>query len=777
MEAYSKRVTILLLLNLALFLPCLSTAVLSSNQSLDPSTSKGPIHHHDYTRFADVERHCQSVLSSATELRYDPDRAGDLKYKLSFVNGDWSQDAGQAPLLPVHESHAAAAAGHELLEAVPLASLMVLHMDTMPRGGARNAVNVSGVLSFTITRSYPELELWPGFSRLLVQLQGVYTETKSSASGSAGGEKVLCMVGDAVLPVRSSNGTTDPWDYFAEKNHAGDGWVKPPVVSDGNILVVLRYPMPATLTNRAVRGEMTSTSGHFDTIRLVSQLGGRYDPGYQFLPEDAAELDAAVAGCGDAADDDDDDAPPNMDSPATLCDIFYQSNSNNPGSSQVIMDVIPNWDCEGTDAFCSRVGPFETSRAAGATGAMEDRAFTRSAIAVQSFQCERAGGGAAARVAAVLRYVPPWEHQPTAARRTGLSGATVSAEGAWNASAGRACMAGCLGAGGGEEACRYRVTLSVRRTLSMARRGGIVGKIAAVDGSHAPVVFQQRVNPKFGSSGETTPRVSYVYTKVEQAMELRRRREKTTGFRDGFVAKSLLSYPNIAGGDAHDMASLSNLAGNLNLRFQCVARPPFVPEWIEQCCYELQILSIGSLVGSYSTPYRGSRSSMWIELLRRVRAVANRRVLNVSAEFTASRNDFLGPIPVMSVEGVYDPEDGRMHLIGCRSVHTPRRELTKKRENLEHGMDCDIEVTVEYPSTTTRWLPVGRTAKVSVASTREEGDTLHFGRTELQSVPVVYRDRQLDELVRPVLEGILCITVLSVATIILVPVAFFQLLG
>ena len=39
--------------------------------------SRGPIRH-DYTRFADVKRHCQSVLASAADLKADDaDRAGD----------------------------------------------------------------------------------------------------------------------------------------------------------------------------------------------------------------------------------------------------------------------------------------------------------------------------------------------------------------------------------------------------------------------------------------------------------------------------------------------------------------------------------------------------------------------------------------------------------------------------------------------------------------------------------------------------------------------------
>ena len=112
-----------------------------------------------YTRFADVERHCQSVLSSAAdaELNADAGRGSRLMYQLSFMNGDWSQDAGQAPLLPFHGSYAdpAVVAGPELLEAVPLASFRLTHMETVPRRrrGARAAFNVSGVLSLTIARN------------------------------------------------------------------------------------------------------------------------------------------------------------------------------------------------------------------------------------------------------------------------------------------------------------------------------------------------------------------------------------------------------------------------------------------------------------------------------------------------------------------------------------------------------------------------------------------------------------------------------------------------
>jgi len=259
--------------------------------------------------------------------------------------------------------------------------------------------------------------------------------------------------------------------------------------------------------------------------------------------------------------------------------------------------------------------------------------------------------------------------------------------------------------------------------------------------------------------------MSYVYTKVEQARELGLG-FKPAGFRDSVVARSLLSYPSIAG-PAEDMVSLSNLADDLSLRFQSVAKPPlFVPEWIEEPFFELQILSVGTtLVGSYSQfepQYQGGgRFSMRIEQLGRAgaHAVEEQQILNVSAEFTASRKNFPSSSPVMSLEGVYNPEDGRMYLIGCRQVHAPWRVMSKRRD-LEDGMDCSIEVTVEYPPTTTRWL-ISRAARVSVASTRGEDDPLRFNRTELRTLPVAYREQRRSDLTEPVVEGLLCVTMLS----------------
>jgi hypothetical protein len=75
-------------------------------------------------------------------------------------------------------------------------------------------------------------------------------------------------------------------------------------------------------------------------------------------------------------------------------------------------------------------------------------------------------------------------------------------------------------------------------------------------------------------------------------------------------------------------------------------------------------------------------------------------------------------------------------------------------------MDCSIEVTVEYPATTTRWL-ISQEAKIFIASTRDDDDPLHFNRTELHTLPVIYRDQRQNELTEPIVEGLLCVTMLS----------------
>lgn len=761
----AKMVSSLQILGLFLLCLCLTTSSYPVHRSMLP-TSFGPFIPHDYLRFDDVARQCQSVLSSAAELTVDAGRAEALADELSFANGDWHQDTGHAPLMPFHGSHAGTTEAHPgLPEVTPLATFMLAHIDTVQRQRTRTALNVSGVLSLTISRNCccsdmaphrhasPEFKLQPGVAKLNILFEGVYTVTSGDDGG--GGQRVLCMVGNAVLPMRGGN-STDPWDWA---KNVGGGSFRPPVMADSSIVLMLRYPKAHTLTARAVSGEMMSTSAksdsaYFDKVRLVSRFG-RYSS-YQFRPEDE---ELAVTGCSTHPFFCDDDVAGNCAGGLyrgfSFCDILYEFSPHDHG----VLAVVPNWKCNSIDEFCSRLGPFETGgRATNTT----DRAFTGFGIAMQDVRCEPTSeldGKAAARVSAVFRAVSPWEDQRMAVKRTGLNGMTLSAEGVWRASTGQLCMVGCLGIG--KEACHYRVSLYVPTTFSVTRRGIFLGQITAMDGSHFPLSFQQNVPPtqpwnRVGRSEESVL-MAYNYTKVEQAGELLRRSEPS-GFRGNIVATSLLSYPKRGAGTADYMTSLSHLSNDLSFHLRYVPKLQFMPDqWIEDSYFQLQILSIGSLVGSYAPPFQGG-SRMPVAQNGIGQGVERQQLLNVSAAFTVSTKIF-GWSTVMSLEGVYNPVDGHMYLIGCRNVHAPWRVLSKIRD-LEDGMDCSIEMKVEYPPTTARWL-FGPTAKVCIASTRDADDPLHFNRTELQTPPISYRGQGSDMLTEKTVEGLLCITMLS----------------
>ncbi|KAG2649850.1 hypothetical protein PVAP13_1NG136000 [Panicum virgatum] len=672
--------------------PCLAAAT-SAHPSRHPSTpSSSPAAAPDYSR------------RFAEELSVEADRAGALIRHLSFADGDWSQDAGHAPV-----------AGRP--ELPPLASFRVTQVQSQRRG----AFNVSGLLTFTEVCEH-------GVAEFRAPFHGVYTETRSSLSGGGGGERVLCMVGNSALPWRRSN-ITDLRNQAKNGAGAGEASIfEQPAAAAANV---------ATLTTRAVRGEMTSLSAatdgaYFDTVRLVSRLGS-YSK-YLFTTQEE-ELDA---------DDGDVAADGHFYRGASFCEILGRFTSY---KDYVLLPVVPNWNCRSTeDELCARAGPFDAGGRGRENGVHPCRRHGAGPPVRAGLRCERGGGGESVGGAPVRSPVGGLG-RGVEADRPGRRDAV--GRGRWNASTGRLRMAACLGSG--EDACSYRVTLHVPTAFSITRRSIIVVRISATDGSHHPLSFQQRVPPgqnwhQFGRSGEAVP-MAYHYAKVEQAGELLRRRKPSGRFRSNFLARFLLSYPSFVDDDAGDDLL------------------PFVPEWIEDPFnIELQILSVGTLVGSYSPPQFEDGSSTPAEQIDRAHGnggMGKQHVINVSAEFTAIRM-YLGPVPVMSVEGVYDPEDGRMYLIGCRNVHAPWRVLARSRD-LEDGMDCSIEVTVQYPPTDMRWL-INPAAKVSVASTREDDDPLRFTRTELRSMPVVHRD-QRGVLTETELEDLLCIAVLS-ATIV-----------
>uniref|UniRef100_A0A0E0ALV7 RING-type E3 ubiquitin transferase n=1 Tax=Oryza glumipatula TaxID=40148 RepID=A0A0E0ALV7_9ORYZ len=720
---------------------------------------------HSYLRFADVKRQCRSVLTSASELADNAYRVKRVKRELSFEKGDWRQDAGTDPLVPFDGGDAAEDGRRPPLDPLRLATFVVTHVDDDDERRARNAVNVSGLLVLTISRtsaspeigyhvpvvSSPVFELLPGSTKLRIVFEGVYTE--AARSGNGGGERVLCMVGAGVLPTRGADGA-DPWGWAKNSGRAG---FQPPVATDENMLLVLRYPKELTLTTRAVVGEMRSTramsdAAYFDTVKLVS--GPTWNRQYEFRrPE---ELAAAAGTCRPlTSSDDGGNRARDLYKGRHLCDVLERYI---PG----VITARPTWrhcNSTATGAPC----PFEMDRT-------EDAAIV--GIVLHDLRClgydlDMAGNPGGVKVSVVFRALSPREHWYTAVQRTALSGATLSAEGVWNASAGEVSMVACRGIGG--KACHFRVCLSFPATFSITGRDMMLGEITTVDvnetggGARSSLSFRQRMPPprlQRCVSGILPVVYRYNYTKVKLAGEFLRRNSSPSDLRE-IIARSLpLSYPN-CGGNGDGKRSLADLADRLTLRFTAMPSLFSPPGWMERPVLHLEVFFLGQLIERFM-PASDDATTRSSAIPGDEPCLQEQRLLNVSAELTIF-GDLRVASSAMSLEGVYDREDGRMYLIGCRDVHhLPWRSSSARRElELEEGMDCSIEVKVEYPPPTTHWF-VRSTARVQIASTRVAGDDpLHFDTVKLRAQPVRYPRRWPDFVSRAIVDSVLCVVLLT----------------
>ncbi|KAL6855982.1 hypothetical protein ACP4OV_018784 [Aristida adscensionis] len=703
------------------------------------------VHHRDddpapgYLRFPDVRRECQPVLSSAGELGHAAGCARCLKRDLYFEEGDWHQDAGGAPLLPFD--------GGDVPDPLHLATFKLTHADAARRG--RTAVNVSGVLVLSLARERvrepgqvrvpasppPEFEQLPGSTKLRVLFEGVYTEGANGDGGGGGedGERVLCMVGSAVLPTRGTGAS-------------GRSSSRPPLVADGNIVLVLRYPREITLTNRALRGEMRSTNAassaaYFDTVRLRSWVGEHSAP-YRFRADELVAAACSPWPSGDA------DAVAGrsgeLHAGVSICEVI---NVLAAYRSVLLLDVVPD-------------------------DAAEVLGFHGDAIALQEVRCSRSteadGCHCSERVAAVFRVLPPREHRLTAAQRSDLAGATMAAEGVWKPTTGQACMVGCLA--GDENACRYRVCLYFPTTFSITRRSIMLGRITGIDGAGAggetggQLLFQLPVPPSEQWELSDAIRMAYNYTKINLAGEFLRRRASPFSVRDIAARSLFMAYPKKDDSAGDEVTSLFKLAEELTLQFAAVPEL-FRREWIERPVLRLEVLAVEQAVGPFLPASSSPRDSMASSVTGKEHAESGRRrpLLNVAAELKIIGKPS-GSASALSLEGVYSQDDGRMYLVGCRDVRLRRPEMSTTSGDLEEGMDCSIEVKVEYPPTTTHCF-VASAATVHVTSTRNAaaGDPLHFTAMKLKALPAFYQKQWMDGISRRIIDGFVCVAALSAA--------------
>ncbi|KAK1305953.1 hypothetical protein QJS10_CPA10g00465 [Acorus calamus] len=650
-----------------------------------------------YSRFHEVESKCEPFLSSASVLEADDNRVYSIKTELAFFSGDWVQDSGQAPLMPFTDSPM-----FDGSKNVPsrLTSFYVTNVDPVYR--SERAINVSGTLTLATTlmeltsqpNETPHFYLSPGLSELMILFEGIYMESNE-------GERVMCLLGNSSLPSRHPN-STNPWEWMKLLPENPNSF-SVPLLSDDHVLLVLHYPKRFTLTTRGIRGEMKSLNGrsslkYFDKVHIVSQLSSATK--YQFESEGIVAKACNPYPYQDQLLDETIDVYKGHE----FCAMLKQFTSGQ------IFDVVPNGSCH---SHCSKLGPFEP-----------ESDIHNFHIVMQDLQCEskiNGDGVSSARVSAVLRAIPP-QVDFRGKQRSGLGGTTLSMEGVWDSSNGQLCMVGCLGV---TNRCGSRICLYLALSFSLTQRSVLIGTISSIAnsgvGSYFPLLFKKTVIPSELMSMSTDSHLSYKYSKIHLARAFLERDKNFDVIVN--VKKLFFIYPNKENID--ELVGLTTLYDDLTLHTN-------LPRAMHHTPYlSLEILSVSSLFGRYRL-YRNESTKS-----------EDHPLLNVSVYLSLTGHPNLNDSS-LSLEGLYNPFDGKMYLIGCRA------------------MDCLIQVKVEYPPKNSRWFVIPA-VKVSITSQRNKDDPLYFHQILLETTPILNQNQRLDILSQRAIKSFLRLIALSVA--------------
>ncbi|XP_062089782.1 uncharacterized protein LOC133796328 [Humulus lupulus] len=724
---------------------------------------------YNYDRIDEVKEQCKSVLSSASELKTD---GNIIKRDLFLKNGDWFQVKGQAPIMPFDDRYRTTEKNSTMFEYISnpkpkgdplnLVSFQVTHVSPFHR--SKKSVSISGTLNLAITedgesywyggRKSPEFHIWPGFSNLLIEFQGVYTESENN-----GGERVVCMLGNAMLPSRESK-PTNPWEWVNASSPYS--YENPPSSQDDKILLVLRLPKKLNLTSRAIRGQMSSLNAkanqkYFDDVYIVSQLGRKSSSIYYDFTSDKLVSKACDPYPYKITDDGSLLIPGiSVYKGNHFCDMFEEITSNRQPFT-----VLPNWNCSGKDEFCSKLGPFGINKT--------DGGFKGVSLYIKVVRCEQSNGHgstSSAKLSVEFRASPPSENPYTASRRSGIGNLTVAAEGIWNSTSGQLCMVGCPGIVDPEgNGCNSRICLYIPTSFSLKQRSIMYGTFSSISSnapSYFPLSFQKFINhPSYLRNYFQGSHPSYSYSTATRADTILKKNEdfslQTT------IKKSLLKFPKLEDAANYNV-SLSLLSEDLTFYTYAAPDSKTPKSRVRRTNIQMNILSLGPLFGSFSRntfSFGAVDSETETPYHTKAEYTENQLLLNVSGLLTVTGGEGYSNISVLFLEGIYDQRVGKMFLVGCRDVRASW-EILHKSQDLEAGLDCLIDVIVSYPSTTARGL-VDSLARINIASKRNDDDPLHFSQVKFQTVPITYRNQREDFLSRRGIEGILRILTLSFA--------------
>ncbi|CAA7400581.1 unnamed protein product [Spirodela intermedia] len=685
--------------------------------------------HHTYSRFSEVQRECNSILSSLSVVKLDHDIPSEMN-----LYGEWAQDSNDAPLMPLYMGPHDNSSGSPRPQFRASFSAVV---DVDGKGRSQTAMNMSGTLTLSILKdktwrwrnkgTKDGFLMFEGYSRLQIAFEGVYSESE------ADGERVMCLLGSAELPSRGYD-PADPWKL----RNGSDRRVDPiPLLKDEKIVLVVRRPKSFSLTRREIKGEMRSlhdksTPGYFGKMQIAFQPERYPMTTYKFASEDITAKDCSPYArpnkwLGDHI---------NIYKGPNFCKILHQL------AYYQVFTMLPNGRCDSTNDYCRKMWPFRSGNFNATHGSFDSVKLIMTELRCRA-KAGPNGSNISARVATLLKEVLPLESHYEASESTSLSRPIVSSEGIWNSSSGQLCMVACAGAD--PSRCNLRICLYVPTSFSLTQRSTVFGSISSISKSGDPSNFSFSLGRPIHAYGRQLTMdliyvLSYEYSKTKQAAEFLRRDEALG--HGGGIKKALLTYPR--------MNERGNLCRDLGLSvslFPVQRSGRFRVEYVR-----LRILTLGSKFcdsGFYQSSGNSSDDP--------AQAAASR--LNISAQLEITKTPRNSSL-MLSVEGLYSQLTGKMYLVGCRVAAVPRKTVSNITE-WQH-LDCEIKVEIQYPPTTLRWL-ITPTAKLSIESNRsKDNDPLYFGPVKLQTSAIMYTSQSKDILSERNVELFLRISTMSI---------------
>ncbi|MED6110964.1 hypothetical protein PIB30_047961 [Stylosanthes scabra] len=416
--------------------------------------------------------------------------------------------------------------------------------------------------------------------------------------------------------------------------------------------------------------------------------------------------------------------------------VYLQINDHENGKEHLIFleqvirqpfDILQNYNDR---HVASRLGPFQLGKEFSS-----DWTHQNFRLFFQNLMCEEEESNnnvQSARVSAVLRAFPaslpiyPWQE------RTGLSGLTLSAEGTWDSSTRKLCMTGCVNSALDSEECNYQISLHYPNVFSIKQRSVMLGSIYSItdetNTSFMPLLFDSLRRPSDLKSLGLYNNTYYSYSKVELAAANKKKNQPSKLFTS--IKELFLKYPTLVDGlDSH--AHLNLLSNKLNFH-GCAVHQQSLRNQNSMVYMQMEVLSLDASYQHEATEPE------------------EKNLINISLHLTFSER-YLDESAVLFpyfLEGVYDPLAGDMHLIGCRKVSS------NDNSSVDHGLDCLLEVMVQYPSESTRWLK-HPSVEMTITSQRSAEDVLHFKPITLKTTMNSYNEHEQDCALMKIFEGVL----------------------